>query len=101
MNSVKLLNKIIKKELMCKQLDAGQKLMNLFNLSNRLYLKIVLDITEKKPYITVGNLDKFLPAEVIKLRMYSTLLAIELGYSNFENFMDDKEIVKIEKTFCI
>lgn len=93
MDSVKSLNRIIKKELMCKHLNNGQKLINLFDLAGKIYMSNVLSIVKKYPNITVQDLNKLLPTEVIKLSDYYTLLAIELGYSFFENIIEDKELV--------
>lgn len=88
MDSVKLLNNIIKKELICNQFDGGQKLMNLFELACTIYTSNVLDIVKKYPNITIQDLSKLLPIEVSKLGEYSKLLAIEIGYDFFEDLVD-------------
>lgn len=93
MDNVKLLNRIIKHELLCKQLDDGQKLMNLFDLAGRIYMSNVLNIVKRYPNITIRDLYKLLPREVIRLSDHYTLLAIELGYNYFEDIIENKELV--------
>lgn len=80
---IKQLNKIIKRELMLKQLDNGKKLEKLFHLAQRLYCYNIFAITDKIPNITLRELDRYLSIEVIKLEMYLKLISEELGYDLF------------------